>query len=148
MLGYDPFPDIEELVMMVSALDAQTDDLAELGTRIPKSGIATEEQRIIESAEVIENIVKRAGGIGRIVRVFRQYRRKNEKGWRVLVDWYKLLSSRRSHRERQIAWKLTGKYHQHPSTLWRWRMDLIARIARDVVFKRRRIAHSIPPKLD
>jgi hypothetical protein len=89
MLGTVPFPDAEELALMVATLDIQTDDLETLGTRIQKSVIAKEEQRIIESAEVIENIVKRAGGIKRFVAVFKRYERANSEKWRVLVDWYR-----------------------------------------------------------
>jgi hypothetical protein len=94
MLGQDPFPDAEELALMADALNAQINDLQDLGTRIQKSGIAKEEQRIVESAEVIENIVKGAGGIKRFASVFNRYKKRSDEKWRALVDWYKYVAVR------------------------------------------------------
>jgi hypothetical protein len=135
MLGKIPFPDVEELSLMLAYLRISGDEFEELGTRVQKSGSILREQSIIESAEIIEKIVRNAGGIERFVEVFKQCQYESSEKWRALVDWYKWVKvGRPAGGGKGDTWKLVDRYHQHPDTLRRWRETLILQIADEIMY--------------
>ena len=136
MLGKFPFPSTEELSIMLSWLRGGTSFFEELGVNIQSGGLNFYAQNIVESAEVIEKIIKDAGGIERFNVVFRDCQRESSEKWRALVDWYKWVKvGRPSGGGKGDMWRLVQRYHVSETTLRNWRETLLLQIA-DQIYER------------
>ena len=134
MLGKFPFPDTEELSMMLDWIrGGGNPSLNELGIQIQTSRLVLREQSIVESAEVIEKIIRGAGGIERFNEVFRDCQRESSAPWRALVDWYKWVKvGRPPCGGRGDMWRLVQRYHVSETTLRNWRETLILQLADEI----------------
>ena len=133
MLGKFPFPDTEELSMMLDWIRGGNPSLDELGIHIQTSGLILREQGIVESAEVIEKIIRDAGGIERFNEVFRDCQRESSNQWRSLVDWYKWVKvGRPPGGGKGDMWRLVQRYHVSETTLRNWREKLILQLADEI----------------
>lgn len=129
LCGDEPWPTTADFAEMASCGGGGPDIRVQGGIKTPEA------QRIVESAEHHERVVKSAGGKERIIEVFRDLRKANGNDWRVLRDSAMIRRGRPYITAGDYTARIIARrHHIHADTLRRNKMYLIHRLAFEICY--------------
>ena len=129
--GAEKWPSSPELADLIRYVHGgERGDLVQGGERIPEG------QRMLETIDRTERILRENGGAEAFVRACRAFRKVDPHGWGLVRDHSESVQPgggpKAGPGELPASWEVAERWGYHPATVRRRRDDIVFRIARDI----------------